>query len=95
MSAATDKALGLLHAKVATKLGDLIESDECNAAVLGAAITFLKNNNITAAASGNQELDALKEKLANKRHDKTLPQRRALEDAVRAFEALNPDGLPS
>lgn len=94
MSAASDKELGKLHATVARKLGDLIEGDECSAAVLGAAITFLKNNNITAAASGNQELDALKEKLANKRHEKALP-RQSLEDAVRAFEALNPDGLPS
>jgi hypothetical protein len=65
MSAASDKDLGTLHSVVARVLKDQLEG-EPTAAVLGAAITFLKNNNITAT-SENEELSALKDELAKKR----------------------------
>lgn len=70
MSAATDKALGELHATVARVLTSAISSEEVpSAAVLSAAITFLKNNNITASPTDNAELAELNRKLVERRKE--------------------------
>lgn len=56
-----------------------------SAAYYAAAITFLKNNNITAGR-GNAELDALKQALENKRNARAptlTPQ--ALDEAAELF----------
>lgn len=66
-NAASEGALGELHATVAKVLTNAIQSEEVNAAMLGAAITFLKNNNITANAEHNAELGELARALADKR----------------------------
>lgn len=76
MSKASENALGELHGAVAVALTETIRGarDENgvfippSAAHLATAIAFLKNNNITADASSNQELDEL---------TKTLKERRA------------------
>lgn len=80
MTRATDDKLGELHGAVATVLTEAltagvkvvgkdgeVEQTTAPASYIVAAIQFLKNNNITAAA-GNDELDAL---------DKALEARRA------------------
>lgn len=54
-------------------------------ALLGAAIAFLKNNNITADAEGNQALKELNAKLAERRVRK-VPQS-ALDEAASAYAA--------
>ena len=84
MSKASEAALGELHAAVALTLanaiaaprftddGNPIEGTEgmaCSAATLSAAITFLKNNNITADADTNVGLADLKRALESKRKD--------------------------
>lgn len=72
MTAASDKALGELHATVARVLTSAITTTEeggPSAAVLSAAITFLKNNNITASPTDNTELAELNKQLAERRKD--------------------------
>jgi hypothetical protein len=64
---ASETALGQLHAAVATVLTKQLDNDEVSAATISAAITFLKNNNITADAEGNAELSTLAARLAEKR----------------------------
>lgn len=54
-------------------------------ALLGAAIAFLKNNNITADATENEALKDLSTKLAARRRGK-IPQA-ALDEAAEAFTA--------
>lgn len=82
--AASTKVLGDLHEQVAKALSEQVqgyeeETDEGtkhvrpSPAVLGAAIAFLKNNNITADPEGNAALRDLNEKLAARRNKK-LPQ---------------------
>lgn len=76
--AASDDALQGLHAAVATALTGAIAGatdEEGNsippsAAHLAAAITFLKNNNITADANTNKGLTELKDALAARRKKK-------------------------
>lgn len=100
-SAATEEALGELHKAVAVTLTDVIangipvhnkdgeEVDRApaSAAHIGAAIAFLKNNNITASPTRNKDLAALKQTLANQRKKKALPPA-ALEEATAVFEAM-------
>lgn len=75
MAKASEGVLGELHAAVAAALVNVIEAEDangipiCTAAHLGAAITFLKNNNITADPDTNAGLAALRETLKNKRAD--------------------------
>jgi hypothetical protein len=59
------------------------------AAYFAAAITFLKNNNITAAR-GNAELDALKSALENRRNKPALTPA-ALDEAAALFGAQHGD----
>lgn len=98
--AATEEALGELHAAVANALTSVIrdgmpmldkEGEEvrvpASAAHIGAAIAFLKNNNITASPSRNKDLAALKSTLAGKRKRKELNPR-ALDEAQETFERM-------
>lgn len=85
MTKASETALGDLHAAVALTLSNAIaaplrdaegvvipetEGLNCSAAVLSAAITFLKNNNITADADTNEGLADLKRTLEARRKDR-------------------------
>lgn len=93
--AASDKVLGDLHEAVATAFAEQVKgyteiSEEGtervvrpSPALLGAAVTFLKNNNITADVEGNQALRDLSEKLAQRRNKK-IPQA-SLDAAAESF----------
>lgn len=68
--AATDKRLGDLHSAVTEVLIKALDpepNDEneivVSGNVLGAAIAFLKNNNVTAEVTENKGLKALEDKL--------------------------------
>ncbi len=60
-------------------------------ALLGAAIAFLKNNNITADATENEALSSLSKKLADRRKGK-IPQA-ALDEAADAYAMANGGGM--
>lgn len=86
MSASKDD-LGMLHSAVATALTTAVAPIETedgtvppSAAHLMAAITFLKNNNITADAQTNKELQDLSKALAARRK-KTTPNIAAMAEA--------------
>lgn len=93
--AASDKTLGDLHEAVASAFAEQVkgytevgeEGQERvvrpSPALLGAAVTFLKNNNITADVEGNAALRDLSEKLASRRNKK-IPQA-SLDAAADAF----------
>lgn len=69
---------------------DQVVKTPASPAYLAAAITFLKNNNITAA-QGNTELDALKQALENKRKAKApVMSQAALDEAVELFGQQHP-----
>lgn len=61
---------------------------------IGAAITFLKNNAITAPVDASGELESLSKALAEKRSaSKQRLSKQQLDDAARAFELSQaPDG---
>ena len=62
-TASTD-ALAELHNAVAKTLLDLVKDpDLCNAAILGAATKFLKDNNITAIVEDNTALSEMQKKI--------------------------------
>lgn len=92
--AATDKALGELHAAVARALVRAIDGytdadgNRINptAAELGAAITFLKNNNITCVATDDNALGELQRKLEERQHGRERPGKRLLEQALAEFK---------
>lgn len=93
--AASDKQLGRLHLVVAEALTEQVvgyeeESEDGSVkkvrpspALLGAAIAFLKNNNVTADATDNAQLRELGEALAARRK-KRIPQA-ALDEAAEQF----------
>lgn len=94
MTTASDKELGSLHKAVAVALQEQVVGYEeetehgvrvvkPSPALLGAAISFLKNNNITASATDNEELNKLSKALAAKRRGK-LPQA-ALDEAAEHY----------
>lgn len=69
--AATDKRLGVLHAAVTEVLIKALDPDPnddneivISGNAIGAAIAFLKNNNVTAEVTENKGLQALEQKLA-------------------------------
>lgn len=79
MSKATEEDLASLHGEVARALTDAVQGTviedvkvPASAAHIMAAITFLKNNNITADAGANADLAALNKALADKRKKKKL-----------------------
>lgn len=89
--AATENALQDLHAQIARSLTEAVKPQEVtdedgavrvlppSAAHLAAAITFLKNNNITASPSTNKALAELSDALAARRKKKVAPA--ALQEA--------------
>ena len=95
--AASEQKLGELHEAVATAFAEqvkgFVEQDEegrekivrPSPALLGAAVAFLKNNNITADATENEALVGLSKALAARRK-KQLPQA-SLDAAADAFAA--------
>lgn len=95
MSKASESALGELHAAVAGALTNVIQATDketgvslCTAAHLGAAIAFLKNNNITADPDTNKGLTALRDAIQRKRLDaksSMAGKQRAAEDLERAL----------
>lgn len=97
--AATDKALGDLHAMVAQTLAeDLAAAERIEDPVLRAvarkdaraqAITFLKNNSITADVEQDQGLRELSERLNRKRQ----ASKQALQEAAQQFAERNGDLL--
>ncbi|WP_425486139.1 hypothetical protein [Achromobacter deleyi] len=66
ISKATVEALSELHGVVARELTRRINADEASAADIGAAIKFLKDNNITASVEDNDQMRSLKDKLAER-----------------------------
>lgn len=99
MAKATETKLGELHEAVAVALTDVVQNgmtvvnkdgDEVRVqappAYLTAAITFLKNNNITADPETNSKLATLREKLAERR-TRLTPQE--LQAAAEDFAASN------
>jgi len=101
MSAATEDDLGKLHGAVARGLTDIVTDGEtvvvgkgedakavkiaASAAYYAAAITLLKNNNITAG-KGNAALNELKQALAAKQRAKTPAfTQKSLEEAAELF----------
>lgn len=73
--AATEDKLGTLHGIVAEYLSLKLATGKATAAEVGAAITFLKNNSITADPATNAALANLKGTLANrKRRGGLTPQ---------------------
>ena len=96
--AASDKTLGALHEAVATALSEQVkgyeeQTDEGtklvrpSPALLGAAIAFLKNNNITADVEDNSALRELGKALKARRNRK-LPQAE-LDAAADHFAQVN------
>lgn len=66
-SRATEDKLGILHGIVAEYLTLKLASGKATAAEVGAAITYLKNNSITADPATNAALANLKGTLANRK----------------------------
>ncbi|OZI20048.1 hypothetical protein CAL26_21070 [Bordetella genomosp. 9] len=72
MSKATVDALGELHGAVAKELTRRINADEASAADIGAAIKFLKDNQITASIEDNSQLQDLQQKLKERAEKRGL-----------------------
>lgn len=61
---ASTESLAELHALVAETFKTLVQdADLCNAAILGAATKFLKDNNITAVVEDNTALSEMQKKI--------------------------------
>lgn len=99
-SAASEEQLGNLHAVVAQALTTVIAEGQpivdkegnvikvpASAAHIGAAIAFLKNNNITASPTKNKDLAALRQTLNKKRARREL-SKPDLDEAAAAFAAM-------
>ena len=87
MTKATEAKLAELHGAVADALTTVVKVEEPSAAHIMAAITFLKNNNITADAESNAALSELSKQLAEKRKTqkgKLSPE--SLQEAAAVFE---------
>lgn len=101
--AASAKTLGELHEAVATAFSEqvvgFVETDEDgkertvrpSPALLGAAVAFLKNNNITADPETNAALGELKDKLAARRKGKVSAE--LLDQAANDFAAHMGSGM--
>ena len=100
MAKATEEALGSLHAAVAKALSEKIKAPiyhegspipnteglGCSSSDLQAAIAFLKNNNITADPTDNEDLRELREQL-DKRRKRGKAALRSAQDAATDFES--------
>lgn len=87
MSKATESDLSELHATVARGLTTQLAAEAPSAAIFGAAIAFLKNNNITADPTRNEDLLNLQEQLIQRRKDKKLSLTQ-LREAQGEFEKM-------
>ena len=85
---ATEDKLGDLHGVVAQYLTIAIQSGNASPAVLGAAISFLKNNSITASPSTNEALNRLSQTLQERRTKRGGLTPAAAKEAEGAFGAL-------
>lgn len=91
---ATEDRLGDLHGTVAEYLTLAIATGNAPPALIGAAIAFLKNNNITASAATNEKLANLSASLKSKQRGGTLT-RKSFDEANAEFSAvLGNMGLP-
>lgn len=86
-SRATEDKLGTLHGIVAEFLSLKLSTGKATAAEVGAAITFLKNNSITADPTTNAALNNLKGTLANRKKRGTLSPAEARQ-ATAQFESM-------
>jgi hypothetical protein len=99
--AASEKILGSLHEVVTESLLQDFEAAEAiedpvtrtlaRDKVRAQAITFLKNNNITADPETDKGLAALREKLKNRSNQR--PAKATLTEAAEAFAKANGDML--
>jgi len=90
--AATEEALGVLHKELAIALtqevkGIVVKDDEGtrvvrSASMIGAAVAFLKNNNISCDPSENAELTNLSKALAARRKGRAAISQSALDEAA-------------
>lgn len=85
---ASEDALGILHGVVSEYLTLKLLSGKATAAEVGAAITFLKNNNITASPSANAALQRLSQTLQERRNKKGGLTPAAESEANEAFANL-------
>ena len=85
---ASEDKLADLHGVVAEYLTLAISSGKATPAVLGAAITFLKNNSITADPATNERINALRETLKAKRDRKGGLTTKVADEAESHFNAL-------
>lgn len=88
---ASEDKLGVLHGIVAEYLTLAIQTGSASPAIIGAAITYLKNNSITASASKNAALDKLSQTLQERRNKKGGLTPAAAREAESAFGALMGD----
>lgn len=91
---ATEDALGILHGVVAEYLTLKLMTGKATAAEVGAAITFLKNNSITASPSTNAALAQLSQSLQERRNRKGGLTAKASAEAEEAFGALMGQSFP-
>lgn len=105
MSKASEDTLGALHSAVATALSTIIADGvkvvdkegevvtlAAGPAYFGAAIAFLKNNNITADPSVDAGLQDLQRTLAARRRSRK-DSLSGLDDAAAAFAAINGEAM--
>lgn len=94
---APEAALASLHGIVSEYLTLKLATGKATAAEVGAAITFLKNNSITADPSTNEALQNLGRTLANRKRRGGLTKQEG-EEATSAFDAvmgsMMPGGFP-
>jgi len=91
---ATEDALGTLHGVVAEYLTLKLMTGKATAAEVGAAITFLKNNSITASPSTNAALASLSQTLQERRNRKGGLTKQAAAEAEQAFASLMSGSMP-
>jgi len=91
---ATEDALGTLHGVVAEYLTLKLCTGKATAAEVGAAITFLKNNSITASPSTNAALSKLSQTLQERRTRKGGLTKQAAAEAEQAFSDLMGSQMP-
>lgn len=91
---ATEDHLGILHGVVAEYLTLKLSSGKATAAEVGAAITFLKNNSITADPSTNLALSNLSRTLAERRTKRGGLTKQGEVEADEAFRAVMGNQMP-
>lgn len=91
---ATSDALGVLHGIVAEYLTLKLATGKATAAEVGAAITFLKNNSITASPATNAALGDLSRALQEKRSKGGGLTRQAAKEAEEAFTGFMGSAMP-